>query len=439
MREKFNKENINLFLFSSGKLISLFGTAIYTFAVGLYLLKTTGSGLTFATNLVLYTLPMVLINPLAGVLADRMNKKIVVVGSDLLNGLFLLSVYWLASRFGLSVILVYISTFFMTVLAAFFNMGIESAKPNLVGDEKLVKINSMARVIESASHIIGPMFGGLIYAFIDIKLFILINGISFLLAALMEFFINYQYNFKEEEKRKEEKINLDKKIKNKLWLEMKEGYDYIFSRKHLKALVYIFIALNFFFNFSVIVPLPYLLNTLWKVDSTIYGIIQGAFPIGMIIGALVVNKIIGKISYSKLLKRISYSTGFGVIAFGLPLIIFADKPGQNFILFYYTILMLMSGIVVSWVDIPANVLLQRMVPGRILGRVISVKLSIVKIIVPISLIISGYLVNIISPLYLFLVGSLIFLAFNFWFFPSGIGKKFIRISNENIGVVKKAN
>ncbi|HKL76311.1 MAG TPA: MFS transporter [Halanaerobiales bacterium] len=439
MREKFNRENANLFLFSSGKLISLFGTAIYTFALGLYLLKATGSGLTFATNLVLYTLPMVLINPLAGVLADRINKKIVVVGSDLLNGIFLLSVYWLASKFGLSVILVYISTFFMTVLAAFFNMGIESAKPNLVRDEKLIKINSMARVIESASHIIGPMFGGLIYAFIDIKLFILINGISFLLAALMEFFINYQFNLKEEDKSNKEKVDLNKKIKNKLWLEMKEGYNYIFSRKHLKALVYIFIALNFFFNFSVIVPLPYLLNTFWEVDSTIYGIVQGAFPVGMIMGALLVNKIIKKISYSKLLKRISYSTGFGVIAFGFPLIIFADNPGQNFILIYYTILMLMSGIVVSWVDIPANVLLQRMVPGRILGRVISVKLSIVKLIVPISLIISGYLVNIISPLYLFIGGSLIFLIFNFWFFPSGIGKKFISVSNENIGVVKKAN
>jgi len=220
---------------------------------------------------------------------------------------------------------------------------------------------------------------------------------------------------------------------------MKEGYNYIFARKHLKALVYIFIALNFFFNFSVIVPLPYLLNTLWKVDSTIYGIIQGAFPIGMIIGALLVNKIIGKISYSKLLKRISYSTGFGVIAFALPLLIFSETPTRNFILIYYTILMLMSGIVVSWVDIPANVLLQRMVPGRILGRVISVKLSIVKLIVPISLIISGYLVNIISPFYLFLGGSLIFLTFNFWFFPSGIGKKFISVSNENIGVVEKAN
>ena len=441
-------EKKNLFLFSSGKLISLFGSAIYTFAVGLYLLKVTGSGLTFATNLVLYTLPMVFINPIAGVMADRINKKLVVVGSDLINGIFLMGIYFLAGRIGLSVPLVYISTFIMTVLAAFFNMGIESAKPNLVSSDKLVKINSLARVIESASHVIGPMLGGLIYAFIDMRLFILINSISFILAAVMEFFINYQYNetksSSEEnvknnemyERSGQEKRDLDKEINNKLWYEMKEGYQYIFSRKHLKALVYVFIALNFFFNFSVIVPLPYLLNTLWKVDSTIYGIIQGAFPVGMIVGALLAQRIMKKISYSKLLKRISYSTGLGVLVFALPLLVFSDVPDQNFILIYYTLLMLMSGLVVAWVDIPANVLLQQIVPGRILGRVISVKLSIIKIIVPISLMLSGYLVNLISPLYLFITGSIIFLSFNLWFFSSTMGKRFINVSNENIGSVE---
>ena len=152
IERKFEKRSLmrekgNLLLFLSGKSISLFGSAIYTFAIGLYLLKTTGSGLTFATNIVLYTVPMVIINPLAGVIADRINKKIMVVGSDLLNGVFLIGVYLMAGRIGLSVPLVYISTFVMTVLTAFFDIGIESAKPNLVSERKLVDINSLARVI----------------------------------------------------------------------------------------------------------------------------------------------------------------------------------------------------------------------------------------------------------------------------------------------------
>lgn len=439
-KRKFYRENANLFLFLSGKFISVFGSAIYTFAVGLYLLKTTGSGLTFATNIVLYTLPMVLINPFAGVIADRINKKIVVVGSDFINGLFLLAVYILVGEIGLSVPLVYTSTFIITVLAIFFNIAIESAKPNLVSKKKLVKINSMARVIESGSYVAGPMVGGLVFALIDMRLFIFINGISFMLSALLEMFIDFDYNKSGvPEGNTMDMSREDLKNKKSIWVEIKEGYYYIFSRKHMKALLYIFTALNFIFSFSVTVPLPYLLNTTWKVDSTIYGIIQGGFPIGMIIGALLVEKIMEKISYSKLLKRINYSASIGVLAFAVPLFTFNDIPNQLFITIYYTLLMLLTGIIVSWVDVPLNVLLQQIVPEKILGRVLSVKLSIIKVIVPIALIISGYLVNQVSVAFLFVSGVLIFTIFNIWFFSSSIGSRFISVSNENMASYDTGN
>ncbi|MFO7814380.1 MAG: MFS transporter [Halanaerobiales bacterium] len=423
-----NLENKNLILFLSGKSISLFGSAIYTFVVGLYLLKTTGSGLTFATNIVLYTLPIVFINPFAGVLADKINKKKIVVGSDFLNGIFLLGVYLLSIRIGLSTYLVYISTFLMTVLSVFFNIGIESAKPNLVRKESLVKINSLARVIESTSHLIGPVAGGLIYVVLDTKIFILINAISFLFAALLEYFINYDFNKNSDT----EKPVVDKFIHSSVWLKMEEGYNYLFTRSHLKGLVYVFIGLNFFFNFTIIVPLPYLLNTLWKVDSFIYGVVQSGLPIGMILGALYVKRILNHIEYSTMLKKIGFYSSFVVLGFALPMVIISDSPHQIFILIYYTILMIISGIVVSLVDIPASVLLQKIVPGKILGRVISVKLSIIKIIVPITLLLSGYLLELIPIIYIFLIGSFIFLLFNILFFRSTPGKDFINISGVNL-------
>ncbi len=430
------REKVNLFLFLSGESISLFGSAIYTFALGLYLLKTTGSGLTFATNIVLYTLPLVFFNPLAGVIADRINKKIVVVGSDLFNGIFLLSVYLVAGKIGLSVPLIYISTFLMTVLTTFFNIGIESAKPELVSKEKLVDINSLARVIQSGSYVIGPMVGGLVYALLDMRLFILINAISFMISAVMEYFIDFQYNKKNRlkavENQEDKNESIKKEVKENVWLEMKEGYRYIFSRQHMKALVYIFIALNFFFNYAIIVPLPYLLNSVWKINSYIYGIVEGGFPVGMIIGALLVKKLMARISYSKLLKRINYSVCIGSLAFGLPMIFFRDVPGNVFILIYYSFLTLFTGLIISWVDVPMNILLQRIVPGRILGRVLSVKLSIIKIVVPFALILSGYLVNVRTPLFLFVSGPAIFVLFNILFFKSVLGKKFVNISNEQI-------
>jgi hypothetical protein len=102
--------------------------------------------------------------------------------------------------------------------------------------------------------------------------------------------------------------------------------------------------------------------------------------------------------------------------FGPQIVICKDVPSTNFVIIYYTLLMILRGIVVSWIDIPASVLLQKVVPENILGRVISVKLSIIKLIVPIKLMISGYFLEKISPFYILMIGSLVFLLFNIWFF-----------------------
>ena len=414
------RENLNLSLFLTGKTISLFGSAVYAFVVGLYLLRTTSSALSFALNLALYTLPVVIFNPIAGVTADKFNKKILVVGSDLINGIFLSLIYLIISNFSFNVYLLYFSTFVMTTLTVFFDIALESAKPSLVRESALVKINSQARVIESLSHILGPLIGGVIYGFINLEGFILINAISFLISALIEYFIDYQYNKQPEEE------TADDKEGDTFIFRLKEGFYYIFSSNNLKALIYIFIALNFFFNFTLIVPLPYLMNTIWKIEPDKYGIIQAAFPVGMITGALLTEKIMNKLSYNILIKNIIFISAAGVTAFALPIIIFQNIPTSNFILNYYSFLMFLSGISVAWIDIPANIIIQKIVPQNILGRVLSVKMSIIKIIVPISLLISSLIIKMIEIKYIFLIGAAVFFSFNYIFFKSKLGKEFIR-------------
>ncbi len=409
-----NREYLNIYLFSTGKAISLFGSAIYSFAVSLYVLKTTGSGLSFATNIMLYTLPIVFITPLAGVIADRVNKKLLIVSTDVFNGIFLISIYLLVVKQDLSLPLIYFSTFIITTFATFFNIGIESAKPQLVKEDKLININSVAKVIESASNIVGPVLGGMIFAFSNIKTFILINGISFLIAAIVEYFIDYDFN-KREEDREVQPVQ-------SIYLDMKEGYSYIFSRISMRSLIYIFVGLNFLISFSVTVPVPYLLNTYWLVDPKLYGIIQSGFPVGMLIGAVLIKKIMGIIDYDKLLFKINLVSGTAFILLGMPLLLSNKQPTDLFLLIYYTLLMIIIGVVIAWVDVPLMVILQQTIPGKILGRVLSVLISIVKIVVPVTLLLSGLLVNIISPLYLFVSGGILMISFNIIFFRSASGK-----------------
>ena len=70
-----NQELRNICLYSIAKTVSLFGSSIYSFALGLYVLQITGSALNLAITLILGTIPMIVMNPFAGVIADKVDKR----------------------------------------------------------------------------------------------------------------------------------------------------------------------------------------------------------------------------------------------------------------------------------------------------------------------------------------------------------------------------
>ncbi|MBL2323067.1 MFS transporter, partial [Klebsiella pneumoniae] len=86
----------------------------------------------------------------------------------------------------------YTTTFLMTVFTTFFGIGLEAAKPNIVSKERLMSLNSISKIIDSISLILGPMLGGIVFAVFDMKTFIIINGISFILSAISILFINFK-------------------------------------------------------------------------------------------------------------------------------------------------------------------------------------------------------------------------------------------------------
>lgn len=404
------RETSNLLLFSMGKLVSIFGASIYTFAIGLYVLNITKSGLSFATTLILGTIPAVLLNPIAGVVADRFNKKTIVVAGDLLNGAFLIILYFVSSIYGLKLIMICTSTFIMTVINTFFGISIEAAKPNIVSEKKLMNVNSISKVIDSVSTILGPMVGGVVFAFIDIRYFIIICGISFVLSGISEMFIDFKFNYKKEDETKE-KVDFIKDIR--------EGFKYMLERRNMVIMFGILIVLNFFFGFSITVPLPFILNNVLELGSTYFGIIQGAFPVGMIIGAVYVKSIMEKMPYEKLLLRMSIVSSICMILIGFPVIFMDAGFSEITYLLYYCVTVIILGIAISFIDIPIMYLLQSLVPDEYRGRVLSIGMSLAKIILPIALIASGILVNITPPYLMPITGGILLLLFNILLLKSG--------------------
>jgi MFS family permease len=403
--EKHRTEIQNLLLYFTGKGVSVFGTAIYQFALGLYVLKLTGSALSFAVTLILGIIPMIIINPFAGVIADKFNKKKLVVSMDLLNGMLLLLVYLLSHIYGLTLILIYATTFLMTVFTTFFGVGLESAKPNIVSDRMLMNINSISRIMDSVSSIMGPMLGGVVFALFDIRTFIIINGLSFILSGVSMLFINFklfQQQLKEE--KQVEKIQFMKDIK--------DGFQYLMGRKKILNLFLLLISLNFFLSFALTVPVPYIINTVLELESKEFGMIQAAFPIGMILGALIVKKITEKITYAILLKFISFSLSALMIISGIPVLLHVYLFNPIIHVIFYSVVMFVVGFVVALIDIPFSYIIQKEIPDEYRGRVLSIGMSIGKTMVPLAMLSAGVLLNLIPAYFIPVVGGLLFLLLN---------------------------
>ena len=393
---------INLSLFFLGKLVSLFGTSIYTFAMGLYILKETGSGLSFATNLVIGLLPIVLISPFAGVLADRFNRKKIVVLMDLLSGIMLIGFYFVSISKGLNIMMIYITTFVLTVLSVIFSISLEAGKTNIVSEEKLLAINSISKIVESMSAISGPMIGGLIYGLVDIKSFILINGISFVLSGFSEVFIDFSFN--PQEKNYDDNRRVIKDIT--------EGFKYMKTKDEIVVLILFFMAVNFFISLSVTVPLPYIINNILELSSKDFGIIQGAFSIGMILGAITIKFVSDRFTYNRLIILMGFGISIFMIVLAIPLMLLKKDMSNMFYLVYYFIFAINFGIIIALIDIPILQILQENVDDLYRGRVMSLVMGIVKTIAPVGIIISGILINKLQPWILPFIGGILMLLFN---------------------------
>ncbi|EJP98470.1 MFS transporter [Bacillus cereus] len=403
--EKSKQELRNICLYVIGKTVSIFGSSIYSFALGLYVLQITGSALNFAITLILGTIPMIVMNPFAGVIADKVDKKKLVICMDLLNGGLLIAVYIVSSNYGLNLFIIYATTFLMSVFTTFFGIGLEAAKPNIVSKGRLMSTNSISKIIDSVSLILGPMLGGIVFAVLDIKTFIIINGISFILSGISILFIHFklfEYNINDGCSKRE--INFIKDIK--------EGFSYLIDKESLKNTFSILTSLNFFLGFAVTVPLPYIINTVLNLSSKQFGMIQGTFPVGMIIGAILVKKITNRFSYSYLLKKLSSMLAVFMIISGIPVLFKSFEVNDFVYVITYCVVMFFLGLIIALIDIPLIYFTQKEIPDEYRGRVLSIGLSIGKMMQPIALALSGLLLNYIPAYTLPITGGIVFLILN---------------------------
>jgi len=348
------------------------------------MIEKSGSSMALGLTVLCFTLPAVIVMPLAGILADHNYKKIILILSDIVNGTLVLVMASLLYLDALTNLWLYILIIAISASSAFFNPAINAAIPLIVGKEELTKANSLNQMTSRLSNIFGPALAGVLIAVTDIWLLLLINGITFILSAISECAIRIP--------------NVDTGGEKKNFKQQfREGVDFVLKVKELLVLIFVGgIVINFFLA-PLNVFITIICNQVLEIGSTGFGVVEACISIGALLGTLV--------PFLNITKNQIRLAIIGLALEGVALLvggIFMSYPSM--IIFAFLL-----GLGVSMASIGIMTMYQVLVPEHMMGRVGSLLTTTSTFIVPIGILVGSYVINIVSAELIFIVSGVIVL------------------------------
>lgn len=263
-----------------GQIISLFGNAAIRFALPLYLLNVTGSPALYGTVTACAIIPSILLTPIGGIIADRVNKRNIMVALDFFTTLIVLTFSALMGSLNLIALLITVLMLLYGIAGA-YQPSVQASIPVLVSKEHFMAANSVINTISSFSSLAGPVLGGILYSTYGLYPVLYVCAACFFISALMEIFIKIPY----------EKQPREASLPRILKKDFSESFAFIKKEKPFigKTLLTI-CGINLFLSSMILVGLPYLITEVldfpYALSNRLYGYASGALAAGGLFGGI---------------------------------------------------------------------------------------------------------------------------------------------------------
>lgn len=274
-------KNKNFIIVVVGQIISLFGNAIQRFCMSLYILDITGSAAVFSTILAISTIPYILFAPMAGLLADTINRKKIMVYLDFFTSALLGGYAILLASGRDHITVIGIVMFLLSIIYTLYGPSVTACIPQIVNKEELTSANGIIQQVGSVVNILGPIIAGILYSLVDIKIIVIINAVCFFISATLELFLEIP-----DLRRKEN-------FKNPMmdsFKEMKRSFQYLKEKKTIVlGIIFSYALTNIFVVPILSIVSPFFVKVQMKMPSAIYGLVEAVFVTGMIVGGLFIT------------------------------------------------------------------------------------------------------------------------------------------------------
>ena len=354
-KEKLFTRNFTLLIL--GQVSSLTGNYTLKFALSMYVLEQTGSASIFAGMLSAALLPTVLLSPFGGILADRANRKHIMVALDALSGLSVLAA-GLLLPLGRELWVIGALLVLLSVLAAFESPTVQACVPQMVSPQNLVQGNAVVSQVSAVTSLVTPFWGSLFYTAFGIGPVFAAAVACFWLTALLECMIRLEYQ------KPPRTAGIGAIVREDLAVSAH------FLRREqpdiLKLLLLAALA-GMFVSGTAVVGFPYLVRTVLGLSATYYGAAESAMGAAAILGSLCAG-LLGKKLRVRDLSAIFLSFGLSLFPIGLSFLLPVGRMARyGVLLFFFCVCQLGVCIFSTY----AITLIQQRTPEQLMGKVMS--------------------------------------------------------------------
>ncbi len=276
-----------------GQIISLFGNAVLRFALPLHLLRETGSSALLGVVSGCTFIPMFVMSPIGGLVADRVNKRNIMVILDFFTAAL---VFLFAILYGKAdlVLMILIVLFFLYGISGAYQPSVQASIPLLVNREGLMSANAVINMVASLSGLLGPALGGIVYQIWGILPVLYVCTVCFTVSAVMEIFITIPF---QKQKRSE-------RIIRTAWKDLKSSVRFIGKENAAIGKMTICCAMiNFTLSALIIISFPVVVTQVLhfppSLSSQMLGYLQGILAFGGLAGGILAGVLNKKLSIRK--------------------------------------------------------------------------------------------------------------------------------------------
>ena len=326
-----------------GELISNIGSGMTAFALSVYIYEKTGSVSYVSLITLLSFMPSIVLSPIGGLLADRYDRRLLMIIGDLFSGLGLVYILWSIQAGEKSIVPIFIGITFSSIFTSLLEPSYRATLTDILEEENYAKASGLIQVAGSAKYLISPVIAGMILSVADIRVILLLDILTFITTCLMIFLVRKSINSEM------------KNYKKDSFKGLLEGLFIIKKNRGVYSLVIIMFFVCFFMGFIQILIRPMIL-ALSSVKTA--GMMESLCAVGLLIGSLWIGIAGIKKNYSKILAVSCFFCG-----------IFMSMIGVNENLAIIGISTFLFFSTLPFMNSCADVLVRVSIPNELQGRV----------------------------------------------------------------------